>query len=137
MWFLQGEAAARAHQPELMVSSFESGLALDGAKLQYRTELVGAYVEAKRRDDALRHIHIVMAAPPPDAALRATYAEFLDRLAVNAEALAAWRRVLELDPKQETAWYRAGRLSLAAGDPHAAIEAAGSMRIPIRPGSTS
>ena len=100
-----------------MVSSFESGLALDGAKLQYRTELVGAYVEAKRRDDALRHIHIVMAAPPPDAALRATYAEFLDRLAVNAEALAAWRRVLELDPKQETAWYRAGRLSLAAGDP--------------------
>ena len=126
MWFLQGEAAARAHQPELMVSSFESGLALDGAKLQYRTELVGAYVEAKRRDDALRHIHIVMAAPPPDAALRATYAEFLDRLAVNAEALAAWRRVLELDPKQETAWYRAGRLSLAAGDPHAAIEAADS-----------
>ena len=123
IWFLQGEAAGRSNRRDLLCSSLEHGLALDGEKVRYRTALVNAYIEANRRDDALRHIHTVMAAPPLDAAVRTAYAEFLDRLEVQAEALAAWRRVLELDAKNETAWYRVGRLALAAGDSHAAIEA--------------
>ncbi len=126
IWFLQSEAAARANRPRLVASSLESGLALDGAKIQYRTTLIRLYLEEKRRDDALRHIHIVMAAPPPDAAVRTTYADFLDGLEANTEALTAWRCVLEIDRKSEAAWYRVGRLSLSAGNPQAALESADS-----------
>lgn len=126
IWFMQGESARRLKQLELLFTSWERGLTIDSSNIQYRTALITAYMEANRRDDCLRHIRAVTAAPPADAAVRATYAEFLDRLGVNPEALAAWRSVLEIDPKSDTAWYRVGRLSLAANNPAAALEASDS-----------
>ena len=45
-----------------------------------------------------------------DPAIRAEYAGFLDELKKPDEALAAWKRGLEADPKIETAHYRITRL---------------------------
>lgn len=126
IWFMQGESAGRLKQSELLFKSWERGLKLDESNIPYRTALIAAYVESNRREDCLRHIHAVTSARPADAAVRATYAGFLDRLEVNAEALAAWRSVLQIDPNSETAWYRVGRLSLAAHDTAAALEASDS-----------
>lgn len=124
LWFLKAGAAERLQNSSLAMDSFEHGLALGGAHIPEAASLVRLYLAAKQDAKAMELAGSVIANLPPDPSLRAEFADHLDDLHRTNEALAAWRRVLEVQPNSERARDRIARLLLESGDARAAEQAA-------------
>ena len=124
LWFLQAQAGERLGDAPLAIHSFEQGLALGGVHISETTLLIRLDVAAKQTGKARELARRVIAELPPDPIVRAEFAETLDTLQQPAEALAAWKRVLEIKSDAPRAHYRMARLAFESGDSRAAEEAA-------------
>ena len=124
LWLLRADTAARLGDWERTADSTEHALALDAIPLDRRTALVRLYIEHQAPDKALVHVRALAGHLPPDTAVRTEYARFLEDLKQPPEALAAWKRTLEVDPKLELAHYRITRLLIEKDAPAEALDAA-------------
>lgn len=124
LWFLQADAANRLHDSSLAIHSFEQALGLGGFHLLESSSLLRLYLSMKQEAKAVELAHHITTSLPPDLDVRAEFASTLDDLQQQKEALAAWRRVLEVKPDFERAHYRIAQLLLESGDARAAGEAA-------------
>jgi len=124
LWFIKAHAAERTVGPALAMRSFEQGLALGGTHVPETGSLLKLYLDAKRNEQAKELSKSVMAGLPADAGIRSEFAGILDDLQQSAPALAAWRRVIEVEPGSGRAHYRIARLLLESGDPRTAERAA-------------
>jgi tetratricopeptide (TPR) repeat protein len=115
VWFLRARTALHAGDWRDASESWEHGIALGGDNLAERMELVRQSLAHNERDRALRHVRAVAQALPNDASVRRTYAEFLDRLDVPEEALSAWSKVLESQPRDAEAHVRRTEILLSLG----------------------
>ncbi len=115
LWYLRADVAARLKDWNKQAASLERGIAQGGDTLERRTSLVRLYLDHQAGGQALPHIEAVVAALPKDAKVGRTYAEFLDELHRSADALAVWKKVLELDPTLEPAHFRVTRLLIEKG----------------------
>ena len=124
LWFLQAQAGERLGDAALATQSFETGLALGGVHVGEATSLLRLELAAKQNEKARDLARRVTAELPTDASVRTEFAGTLDALQQPSEALAAWKRVLEVRPDADRAHYRIARLVLESGDARAAEEAA-------------
>ena len=124
LWFLQAEAANRVQDSTLAIHSFEQGLGLGGFHFPESLTLIRLYLATKQNPKAIELARGVTMNLPPDLDTRVTFARALDDLEQHPEALAAWKRVLEVKSEYELAHIRISRILLESGDPHAADEAA-------------
>lgn len=123
LWFLQAQTAERLGNQPLAMRSFQEGLALGGMHIPETAALIRLLVAAKRNPEAQDLAHRTVSALPPDGELRAQFASALDDLKQSPEALAAWKRVLEVRPDSDEAHDRIARLLLDSGDARSAEEA--------------
>jgi tetratricopeptide (TPR) repeat protein len=127
LWLLRADAANRLGDWQRSADSTERALALGSVPLARRTALIRLYLEHQAAGQALTHVRAVAGSLPPDAAVRAEYACFLDDLKQPKEALAAWKSALEVNPQLEAAHYRITRLLMIDGSaPGEALDAAES-----------
>jgi tetratricopeptide (TPR) repeat protein len=124
LWLMGADAANRLGDWEHTADFTEHAIAAGSVPLERRTALVRLYMQHQASGKALVHVRAVAESLPPDAAVRAEYARFLDDLQQPPEALAAWKRTLEADPKLEVAHYRVTRLLIDKNAPAEALEAA-------------
>jgi len=124
LWLLRADAATRLGDWARNADSTEHAIALGAIPLERRSALVRSYIAHQLLDKALAHVRAVAGLLPTDAAVRAEYAGFLDELKQPPEALAAWRRTLEVDPNFELAHYRVTRLLIEGNASTEALEAA-------------
>ena len=110
LWLLRADLATRLGDWARTADSLEHAIALGSVALDRRTTLVRLYVGHQQPDKALAHVREVAADLPQDVAVRGEYASFLDTLHQPEEALQAWQRVLDVDPKLERAHNRIVRL---------------------------
>ncbi len=123
LWLIRADAATRLGAWEQIAESTERAIALGSVPLERRTTLVRLYMQHGVPDKALIHVRAVAGSLPIDAAVRTDYAGFLDELKQPQEALAAWKRTLEADPRLELAHYRIARLLIDQNSPGEALEA--------------
>ena len=123
LWLLAAAAANRLNDWQRSADSTEHAIALGNIPLERRTALVRLYLQHQAPDRALVHIRASAESLPSDVAVRAEYAQFLDDLKQPPEALAAWKRTLEADPKFEPAHYRVTRLLIDRNSPAEALDA--------------
>ncbi len=124
LWLLRADAANRLGDWQRIADSTEHAIALGSIPLERRTALVRLYMQHQAPDRALVQVRAVAESLPSDVAVRAEYAGFLDELKRPPEALAAWKRTLEVDPKFETAHYRITRMLIEKNAPVEALDAA-------------
>jgi tetratricopeptide (TPR) repeat protein len=124
LWFLKAQAGEQAEDSPLAIQAYEQGLALGGVHIPETGSLVKLYLGARKNEKAAELEKAVTSSLPADAGIRAEFAEILDDLQQSTAALAAWRRVLEVQPAAERAHYQIGRLLLESGDARAAENAA-------------
>ena len=132
LWFLQAQAGERLGDAPLAIHSFEQGLALGGVHIAETTSLIRLDLAAKQDGKARELARRVIADLPPDPNVRAEFAETLDTLQQPAEALAAWKRVLEIKSDAPRAHDRIARLAFESGDARAA-EAAANAGLAVAP----
>jgi hypothetical protein len=132
LWFLQAQAGERLGDAPLAIHSFEQGIALGGVHIPETTSLIRLDLAAKQNGKARELARRAIAELPPDPNVRAEFAETLDTLQQPAEALAAWKRVLETKSDASRAHYRIARLALESGD-HRAAEAAANAGLTAAP----
>jgi tetratricopeptide (TPR) repeat protein len=127
LWLLRADLAARLNDWQRTADSVEHAIGLGGVPVTRRTALVRLYIEHQMPDRALVHVRAVEENLPADSTVRTEYAGFLDQLQQPDEALAAWKRTLEVDSKLEPAHYRVTRLLIEKGslDPALAASEAG------------
>jgi Tfp pilus assembly protein PilF len=116
LWLLRADALTRIGDWQKTADSVEHAIQMGGASLERRTALVRLYIEHQLPGRALFHVRAVAETLPADARIRAEYARFLDDLLEPQEALLAWRRALDADPKLELAHYRITRLLIDKPD---------------------
>lgn len=124
LWLLRADTATRLGDWERNADSTEHAITLAAVPLPRRTALVRLYLQHQNPGRALVHVRAVAGELPADAAVRSEFAGFLDGLKQPAEALAAWKRTLDVDPKLELAHYRVTRLLIEKDAPAEALEAA-------------
>jgi Tfp pilus assembly protein PilF len=124
LWLLRADAANRLGDWQGNAKSVERAIALGSIPLERRTALVRLYLQHQAPDRALLQVRAVADSLPPDAAVRAEYAGFLEELKQPKEAMAAWKRTLEADPKMELAYYRVARLQIDQNALAEALESA-------------
>jgi tetratricopeptide (TPR) repeat protein len=124
LWFLQAHAAEQAGDSPQAIQSFEQGMGLGGVHIAEAGDLLRLYLGNKQNDKAKEFAGGIIADFPADATVRAEFAGILDELHQGSAALAAWRRVLEVQRGFERAHYRIARLLLESGDARAAEQAA-------------
>ena len=124
LWLLRADTASRLGDWERNADSTEHAMALGSIPLDRRTALVRSYIEHQAPDKALLHVRAVAGRLPPDTAVRTKYARFLEDLKQPEEALAGWKRTLEVDPKFELAHYRSTRLLIEKNASAEALDAA-------------
>jgi tetratricopeptide (TPR) repeat protein len=124
LWFLEAQAAERLAQSSLAIQSFEHGLVLGGVHIPETASLLRLDLATKQESKAAEWARRVITTLPPDPAVRSEFAGILDDLQQSAEALEAWRRVLEVRPDFDRAHYRVAQLLLDSGDARAAEQAA-------------
>ena len=115
LWLLRADAAARLDDWQQTADSVEHAISLGGVPFPRRTALVRLYLDHQMKDRALIQVRAMAGNLPADSAARAEYAGFLDQLNQPDEALAAWKRALEVDSKLEPAHYRVARLLIGKG----------------------
>jgi tetratricopeptide (TPR) repeat protein len=126
LWFLQAETATAALNPELAMDSYERGIALGGPTLKQRTALIAMYIQAGMRDKALQHARTAAADLPKDVHVNATYADFYEQLNQPDEALALWRRAIDVDQTFELGHFHIASLLIAKSDAAGAFAATGA-----------
>ncbi len=124
LWFIKAHAAERTTDSPLAIQSFEQGLATGGVHIAETGSLLRLYLGARQDEKARDLAKAVTAGLPPDAGIRSEFAEMLDELRQSTPALAAWKRVIEVQPGLGRAHYRVARLLLESGDPRSAERAA-------------
>jgi tetratricopeptide (TPR) repeat protein len=124
LWFLKAHAAEQAGDVPLAMQSFELGLGLGGVHVSECRDLLRLYLGSNQNDKATQLEKTVNLTLPVDAVVRAEFAGVFDELQQSAAALAAWYRVLELQPGSGRAHYRVARLLLESGDAPGAEKAA-------------
>ena len=112
LWLLRADAATRLDDWQRAADSVEHAIALGDVPLARRTALVRLYFAHEMPDRALIQVRAVAGHLPEDAAARAEYAGYFERLKQPDEALTVWRSALAADPKLEPAHYRVTRLLL-------------------------
>jgi hypothetical protein len=124
LWFLQAQAAERLTDSALAIRSFEEGLALGGVHPAEGTSLIRLYLATGQKQKASELARAEVAALPPQPDVREQFAGSLDDLRLSAEALAAWKRVLEVRADSGRAHVRIAQLLLDRGDISGAEQAA-------------
>lgn len=124
LWLVRADLSTRLGDWERNADSVEHAIRLGSLPLDRRTGLVRLYLEHRQEEKALVHIRAVAEALPPDQAIREEYARFLDDLHQPKEALAAWKRTLEVNPTLEPAHYRVTQILMDADSAKEALEAA-------------
>jgi predicted Zn-dependent protease len=124
LWFLKAEVAERLKDDPAAIHALEQGLAPGGTHVKETGALLRLYLAGKQNDKALELARSTTAALPPDAAVREEFAGILEGLQQKSDAIAAWKRVLELRPDSERAHYRIARLLLESGDARGAEKVA-------------
>jgi tetratricopeptide (TPR) repeat protein len=124
-----GEVLLADGQGEAAVESFRQAAALQPEELTPRLRLARALARQGKGDEAVAEFEALLAEPSEDLSaqgrLRVDYGNLLADLGRNEEALAAYRRALELDPQLAVAHYNLGLAQLALGQ---GDEAMGSFR---------
>ncbi len=124
LWFVKAEVAVRLAEPALAISSYEHGLELGGLNLDAISSLLKLYLESQQKSKAVILANDSIRRLPADAAVRTQFALSMDGLHLGPEALAVWRRVIEVQPQSQRAHERIARLLLEASDFTSAEEAA-------------
>ncbi|PYU20455.1 MAG: hypothetical protein DMG30_21135 [Acidobacteria bacterium] len=124
LWFLQAQVAERLRDSPLAIHSFEEALALGGLHIPEGTSLIRLYLASQQDGRAQELARRVIANFPPEPSLRVQFAQSLDSLRQPTEALAAWKRVLEVQPDSTQAHSRVARLLFESGDARGALQAA-------------
>jgi tetratricopeptide (TPR) repeat protein len=124
-----GEVLLADGQPGEAAEAFRQAVGLRPGEATPRLRLATALARAGKADEAVAQFEEVLAEKPDDAVrqaqLRVDYGNLLADVGRTEEALAAYRRALELDPQLAKAHYNLGltQLSLGQGE-----EAKGSFR---------
>ena len=134
LWLLRADTAARLKDWKLQADSIEHALALGGSLLDRRTTLVRLYFGHADPEHAQVHVNLAIASLPPDAAVHATYAAFLEQLHRPDDALQLWRKTVALDSSSEPAHFSVTRLLMAKKDWPATL-AASESGLTAAPGS--
>jgi tetratricopeptide (TPR) repeat protein len=116
LWLIRADVAMRLNDWQRRVDSLEHAVALGTVPLERRTELAHLYLQHQQPDRALVQVRAVAGHLPPDASVRSDIANLLDRLKQTDEALAAWKRTLEADPKLEVAHVRVTQILIEKND---------------------
>jgi Flp pilus assembly protein TadD len=124
LWLLSADAANRLGDWQSSADFTEHAIVLGGIPLERRTALVRLYMQHQAASRALVHVRAMAASLPPDVTVRMEYARFLEDLKQPEEALAAWKRSLEADPKCEPAHYRITQLLIEKNAHADALDAA-------------
>jgi len=124
LWLLSADAANRLGDWQGAADFTEHAIGLGGVPLERRTALVRLYIQHQASGRALTHVRAVAESLPPDVTVRSEYARFLEDLKQPEEALAAWKRTLEADPKCEPAHYRITQILIEKNAPADALDAA-------------
>jgi Flp pilus assembly protein TadD len=106
LWFLAAGMAKTAGNTGKQAVSLERALALGGLHIEERVELIRIYL-AKGDDagkaNAARNADLELPNLPAEPGIQTTWAEFYQQLGRSGDALALWKKALELDPKREPA----------------------------------
>lgn len=124
LWLLLADTADRLGDWQRNADSTEQAIALGAIPLDRRTALVRSYMQHQAPGKALAQVRAVVENLPPDTAVRTEYAQFLEDLKQTDEALAEWKKTLEVDPNVELAHYRITRLLIGKKASAEALEAA-------------
>ena len=124
LWFVKAEVAVRLSEPGLAIPSYQHGLELGGLNLDAISALMKLYRESQQKNKAVALATDSTRRLPADAAVRTQFALSVDGLHLSPEALAVWRRVVEVQPELQRAHERIARLLLEASDFTSAEEAA-------------
>ncbi len=124
LWFLLGQTAERAHQPDLAMASFEKGLALGGVHPNESAALLGLYLAGNQRQRAHAFALHTIETMPTDAGPRAAFAQILEDAKLPDEALVAWKSVIAVRNDLEVAHVRVARLLLEQGNAKDALDSA-------------
>lgn len=124
IWFLQAQAGARMGNTALAIKSFEQGLDLGGVHVEETKSLLALYIKDGQKPKAEDLSKAVLAKLPAEVEVRSQFAAALEDSNLNSQALAAWRRVLEVRPEEPLAHQHIARLLLVAGDFSGSAQAA-------------
>src|SRR5262249_9023895 len=116
LWFVKADAAVRLAEPAMAIASYEHGLELGGLHLDATTALLKLYLESQQNHKAVELATDTTRRLPADVEERNQFALNVDRLHLDPQALAVWRRVLEVKPESQPAHERVARLLFQAGD---------------------
>lgn len=132
LWFLQAQAADRSKDSSSAIHSFEEALALGGVHPAEGASLTRLYLATNQNAKASQLARQIVTDLPADAAVRVQFATSLDELQLAAEALSAWKRVLEVQASSGAAHLRIAQLLLASGDT-AGAEQAANLGLAVQP----
>jgi predicted O-linked N-acetylglucosamine transferase (SPINDLY family) len=122
-WLARGEEFAARAESERAIGAFSEALALDpmlgAASFGLATELL---IQG-RAQEALKILEEAVARAPLDAPLVGRYGDALHLAGHTDEAIAAYRRAVQLDDTISHAWYGLGCAELARGAHAAALPA--------------
>jgi len=124
LWFTQAQTADRVSDSSLAIQSYEQGLALGGTHITEAASLTRLYLATNQKGKASQLAQQTISSLPSEPDVRAQFASSLDDLHMSTEALAAWRRVLEVQANSGTAHLRVTQLLLGSGDAAASEQAA-------------
>src|SRR5262249_53217575 len=96
LWFVKADAAVRLAEPAMAIASYEHGLELGGLHLDATTALLKLYLESQQNHKAVELATDTTRRLPADVEVRTQFALNVDRLHLDPQALAVWRRVLEV-----------------------------------------
>src|SRR5271165_4342272 len=106
-----------------LIARLESQLDADPSDPERYAEVIGAYLEAQRYQDALQLSLRATELFPDDPAMHETQAIVHESMGENEAASTAWQRVIDLDPEDIDAWERLGATYLEQGKATEAVEA--------------
>ena len=132
LWFLHAQAADRAKDSSSAIHSFEQALALGAVHPAEGASLARLYLATNQKVKASQLARQMVSELPPEADVRAQFATSLDELQLTAEALSAWKRVLEVQANSGPAHLRIAQLLLGSGD-NAGAEQAANLGLTVVP----
>ena len=125
LWLMRADLAAKMKDWQRQAESYERALAQGGPLVAQRAALIRLYLDHGNEAEAIRHIEIGVPVLPKNAEAHAQWAEFLERVGRQDQALNQWTTARELDSAREDVHYAIARLALEKKDYKGALAAAG------------